>query len=274
MRKEIKKVIKEFSESGQKTVYLVEHEDYGRCIYKIIKNKTGFERAERECKWQIKNESEYFPKNLEYIKEENTFVLYEEYIDAPTLEECKDKFYKNEKLVINFFDQMLNGLELLWNGDNIHRDLKPANIMVRENCKPVILDLGIAKFSSLPTLTSPDFIPHTKIYAAPEQLEGARALQNFKIDLFSLGIIMAELYMGRHPFAKEKYKESDDEYKYYEYCESIAENIKTGNLYLDDDISEQLKKLLKKLLSKKQNQRYRRIEDIKEYLKSNWGGLS
>ena len=50
---------------------------------------------------------------------------------------------------------------------------------------------------------TPSFRPHapgTYRYAAPEQLENDKGLQDTRTDLFSCGIVMYESILGNHPF--------------------------------------------------------------------------
>lgn len=69
---------------------------------------------------------------------------------------------------------------------------------------PCIIDLGIARFLDLESLTrtiSP-MGPCTPIYAAPEQLTNNKALIDPRTDFFGLGIIALELYLGVYPLTQ------------------------------------------------------------------------
>lgn len=84
----------------------------------------------------------------------------------------------------------------------MHRDIKPNNIALDSEQKPVLLDLGAALFTTLTTVTGPgQLAPHTRRYAAPEQLVPRRhGTMDFRTDLFPVGIIAYELITGHHPF--------------------------------------------------------------------------
>jgi len=82
----------------------------------------------------------------------------------------------------------------------IHRDIKPENIMVRNDGIVQIMDFGLARLrSSLGTrVTAPGSTVGTAAYMAPELLEGQDA--DHRSDIFSLGVLLFELFSGEPPF--------------------------------------------------------------------------
>ncbi|MCS5422206.1 MULTISPECIES: serine/threonine protein kinase [Psychrilyobacter] len=250
-------VIDSMKESGQRAVFLVDHEKYGRCILKKLP-LSGIERALRECKWQADNESPYFPQNLDFGLDETKtfFYIYEEYIEGNTLEACIETFKNDEGKVINLLLHLIVGLQELWKEGHIHRDIKPANIICTDDLTPIILDLGITKFSGEASLTVGEFVPHTPTYASPEQLNCLRGLITFKTDLFSIGIILLEAYLGKHPFG--------------ENLEEIKRNIKNGSYTKPENCSESFSKLIDKLLSKEPFKRFRKSENVIDFIKEHW----
>ncbi|NRD51754.1 serine/threonine-protein kinase PknK [Corallococcus sp. AB030] len=84
----------------------------------------------------------------------------------------------------------------------VHRDLKPENIFIREDGRPVLVDLGIAaSFSgaaSREELAAEGRVVGSVAYMAPEQLRGE--LVDARADLYALGCILYECLVGRPPF--------------------------------------------------------------------------
>ncbi len=82
----------------------------------------------------------------------------------------------------------------------VHRDVNPANIMLGESGEVKLIDFGIAySYVENRDRTQTGVVKGKKTYASPEQVQGARDLDN-RSDLFVLGIVLAELLTGRRPF--------------------------------------------------------------------------
>ena len=98
----------------------------------------------------------------------------------------------------------------------IHRDLKPENVMVGEFGEVMVMDWGVARMSSGPTLsiakgqeaadagspahgssTNPGTIVGTMGFMAPEQASGA--VSDHRADVFSLGAILYSLLVRDAP---------------------------------------------------------------------------
>jgi serine/threonine protein kinase/tetratricopeptide (TPR) repeat protein len=79
----------------------------------------------------------------------------------------------------------------------VHRDLKPSNIFVTPQGDPKLLDFGTAKLVTGDD-TSATQVMVTPRYGSPEQLRGEFA--GVLSDVYSLGVILAELLTGRWPF--------------------------------------------------------------------------
>jgi eukaryotic-like serine/threonine-protein kinase len=100
---------------------------------------------------------------------------------------------------LNVVAQTASGL--VWSGSKhiVHRDLKPANILLDKTGRIVILDFGISKIADVATgFTRPGESVGTPYYMSPEQIRGEPC--DLRSDLYSLGVILFELLVGRRPF--------------------------------------------------------------------------
>jgi len=220
------KIIKSLKTGGQKTVQLAEHPTIGYVVVKkgAIKSYTSLERIKREVELLSELNSVYYPKqyhfNIDFKTKE--FEIVEDYIEGKELRASMSQFTSPIQ-ILTLINSIVSGLSLIWEKNIVHRDLKPENIIIRPDNKPCIIDLGIARFLDLDSLTqtiSP-YGPCTPFYAAPEQLLNKKNSIDHRTDFFSLGIIALELYLGIHPF--------DPNYLGNKF--SIAENI-MQNIYL------------------------------------------
>jgi serine/threonine-protein kinase len=90
--------------------------------------------------------------------------------------------------------QLCAGLAAAHDRGVLHRDLKPANIMIDGGGRARLTDFGIAGAAS----TGEDVRAGTPAYMAPEQLSGREV--TVKSDLFSLGLVLYEVFTGRRAF--------------------------------------------------------------------------
>ncbi|MCH8212911.1 MAG: tetratricopeptide repeat protein, partial [Proteobacteria bacterium] len=89
----------------------------------------------------------------------------------------------------------------------IHRDLKPSNVLVTERDNtpiPMVIDFGIAKAISQ-RLTERTLVTQqgqamgTPAYMSPEQAEMSGLDVDTRTDIYSLGVVLYELLVGRLP---------------------------------------------------------------------------
>lgn len=86
----------------------------------------------------------------------------------------------------------------------VHRDLKPGNIMIDEKRnEPIVMDFGLATqldraFDA--RLTQTGMIVGSPAYMSPEQVRNDGQPLGPATDIYSLGVILYELLIGRAPF--------------------------------------------------------------------------
>lgn len=114
-----------------------------------------------------------------------------------------------EPLIKNFVRQILNGLAYLHSCDIIHRDIKGANILVDNKGGVKISDFGISKRVEASTVLGTrasggtghmhrPSMQGSVYWMAPEVVR--REAHTEKADIWSLGCLVVEMFIGAHPF--------------------------------------------------------------------------
>jgi eukaryotic-like serine/threonine-protein kinase len=81
----------------------------------------------------------------------------------------------------------------------VHRDVKPGNILITREGQVKVTDFGIAQaVSSEDHLAEEGSVMGTATYFSPEQAEGAAV--DGRSDVYSLGVVLYEMLVGRPPF--------------------------------------------------------------------------
>ena len=93
--------------------------------------------------------------------------------------------------------QMCAGLAAAHDAGVLHRDLKPANVMIDENGDVRITDFGLAGLTE--EFGAGVALEGTPEYMSPEQLAGREL--TVRSDIYSLGLVIYELFTGRKAFA-------------------------------------------------------------------------
>jgi serine/threonine-protein kinase len=121
-----------------------------------------------------------------------------EYIDGEDLASLMKRIghLSNEK-ALDIARQLLAGLTVAHERGVLHRDLKPANIMLDGHGRVRITDFGLA--IAVGDESQAEEIAGTPAYMAPEQLAGKGA--TVRSDIYSLGLILYEIYTGKKAFA-------------------------------------------------------------------------
>jgi len=120
-----------------------------------------------------------------------------EYIDGEDLASLMKRIghLSNEK-ALDIARQLVAGLTVAHERGVLHRDLKPANIMLDGHGRVRITDFGLAIAAE--DESQAEEIAGTPAYMAPEQLAGKGA--TVRSDIYSLGLILYEIYTGKKAF--------------------------------------------------------------------------
>jgi eukaryotic-like serine/threonine-protein kinase len=219
-----------------------------------VPDNTIVERFKREAKILAHLDHPNIIKVLDFGTHEKYFYISFEYLQGSSLREVIKEntisLAQKKEIVI----QILQGLTEAHNNGIIHRDIKPENIFVDNNLRVKIGDFGLALSNTESFVTSKAAIVGTPCYMSPEQIGGAKLEP--RSDLFSLGIVIYELYLNSNPFLGNDISESINNIISKDYKKLLVDIDK-----LPDDI----RAIIKKLLAKNVSERFKStIEVLKE----------
>ncbi len=104
------------------------------------------------------------------------------------------------QFVLDIMAQVGDALDYAHSNRVVHRDVKPANILITADNRIKITDFGIARLDSS-NLTQEGQLLGTPNYMAPEQILGKEI--DHRADLFSLGVVLYEMFTRHKPFQGE-----------------------------------------------------------------------
>lgn len=130
-----------------------------------------------------------------------------EYMDGGSLDLVLRKVTRiPEPILGKITEAVLKGLKYLREHHSImHRDVKPSNILISSTGDIKLCDFGVS--GQLIDSMANTFIG-TRSYMSPERLEGQR--YTVQSDIWSLGLSLVELGIGRYPIPTPTQREIDD----------------------------------------------------------------
>jgi serine/threonine protein kinase len=139
---------------------------------------------------------------------EGRAFLVMEYVDgAPLLSHMRAAGRVGVAIGLRLVRQICRGMALVHAQGAVHRDLKSDNILVDRRGVVRVVDFGIAAFAD-PRLGFAPGSMGTFIYMAPETLHGRSTPAS---DVYSLGLLMYELFTGGGPHLAAPWSHEDAE---------------------------------------------------------------
>ncbi|WFD23221.1 polo kinase [Malassezia equina] len=112
--------------------------------------------------------------------------------------------------------QILAGIQHMHNNSIIHRDLKLGNLFLDKNMQVKIGDFGLAALLKYPEERKKT-VCGTPNYIAPEILYDQGEGHSFEVDIWSVGVILYTLLVGRPPFQTSNVQKIYDRIRRNEY---------------------------------------------------------
>jgi mitogen-activated protein kinase kinase kinase len=139
-------------------------------------------------------------------RKEMSISIFLEYISGGSVGSCLRKHGKFEEPVVSSLTrQTLDGLAYLHREGILHRDLKADNILLDLDGTCKISDFGISKKTdNIYGNDASNSMQGSVFWMAPEVVRSQGQGYSAKVDIWSLGCVVLEMFAGRRPWSKEE----------------------------------------------------------------------
>lgn len=139
-------------------------------------------------------------------RKEMSISIFLEYISGGSVGSCLRKHGKfEERVVSSLTRQTLAGLAYLHREGILHRDLKADNILLDLDGTCKISDFGISKKTDdIYGNDATNSMQGSVFWMAPEVVRSQGQGYSAKVDIWSLGCVVLEMFAGRRPWSKEE----------------------------------------------------------------------
>ncbi|KAI9838443.1 MAG: hypothetical protein M1838_004602 [Thelocarpon superellum] len=139
-------------------------------------------------------------------REKYSISIFLEYIAGGSVGSCLRKHGKFEESVVSSLTrQTLAGLAYLHREGILHRDLKADNILLDVDGTCKISDFGISKKTdNIYGNDVTNSMQGSVFWMAPEVIQSQGQGYSAKVDVWSLGCVVLEMFAGRRPWSKEE----------------------------------------------------------------------
>jgi len=257
-------IIRTIGEGGMANVYLAYDTILDRNVaVKILRGDLATDekfvrRFQREA---IAASSLSHPNIVEMYdvgEDDGKYFIVMEYLEGKTLKSLvKKRGALTLSEVIDIMLQLTSGLACAHESYIIHRDIKPQNILILDDGRVKITDFGIAIALNSNELTQTNSVMGSVHYLPPEQANGNGA--TIKSDIYSLGIMMFELLIGKLPFKGENAVEIAIK-QMKETIPSVCE--------INPEIPQSIENIILKATAKNPKNRYENVMEMHDDLKT------
>src|SRR5689334_674025 len=200
------KILEKLGEGGMGVVYKAEDTKLDRAVaLKFLPpHLISSEQDRARFVQEAKSASSLNHPNVATIYEIDTvdgqMFIAMEFVDGATLREKLATVSLKQAIDVGI--QLADGLAAAHEKGIVHRDIKPENIMIRKAGICQIMDFGLAKLrgkkSQVNRRTREGGTSGPAGYMSPGQVQGLEV--DHRSDIFSLGVVLYELFTGELPF--------------------------------------------------------------------------
>ncbi|MDZ4769453.1 MAG: protein kinase [Chloroflexota bacterium] len=202
-------VLGQMGTGGMATVYKSYHARLDRHVaikvmHEAFQQDAGFlARFEREAQIVARLEHPNIVPVYDFADLNGRPYLVMKYIEGVTLKARLFRQPPSLEDIRRMLPAIADALDYAHREGILHRDIKPSNILLDKASTPYLSDFGLARIAQLGESTlSQDVVLGTPQYISPEQAMGRRDLTS-ATDLYSFGVVIYEMIVGRVPFSSD-----------------------------------------------------------------------
>lgn len=202
-------IVGQLGQGGMATVYKAYHPELDRHVAIKVMHETFLEdqnfqeRFRREARIVAALEHPHIVPIYGYDQYKRQPYLVMKFIEGRTLKEVLIKAPPTLEEVLHIITAVGSALTYAHEKGVLHRDIKPSNIVIDTDNIPYLADFGLARVLQAGESTmSQDMVLGTPHYISPEQAQGKKDIDG-RTDIYSLGVVLYELVVGRVPFSAD-----------------------------------------------------------------------
>jgi serine/threonine protein kinase len=202
-------IVAQMGQGGMATIYKAHHARLDRMVaikvmhQAFLEDQNFLARFEREAQIVAKLEHPHIVPVYDFAEFEGQPFLVMKYIEGQTLKAVNERGALPLEEIVRIMPPIAAALDYAHVHGVLHRDIKPSNIILDQQGTPYLTDFGLARMAQSGESTlSTDMLLGTPHYISPEQAMGRRDLDS-RTDLYSLGVVLYELVVGRVPFSAD-----------------------------------------------------------------------